>query len=195
MNKDILKMEIGKKESPFPTKTSINFISDIQEKRNKTALILFPVFLVILFLFVYFCVIGPLNKVNEAEQKYNAISRQNEAYKKELEDFEEVKREYNELTGNFLNETESAYFERTEIIDMIEEDILNVTELQSIQITGNIIRITTGATTLNDVSSIVETLLSDNRIADANAKTAKASENNSDIYTAVLEIVYGGTEQ
>lgn len=189
-------MEIGKKkDSQFPTKTSINFISDIQEKRNKTALILFPIFLVFLALFVYFCVITPLNKVNEAEQKYNAILRQNKAYKEELANNEEVLKAYNELTGNFLNETESAYFERTEIIEMIEEDILGITELQSIQINGNVVKIATGATTLNDVSSIVDTLLNDSRIADANAKTAKASETNSDIYTAVLEIVYGGTEQ
>ena len=195
MNKDILKKEIGgkKSQSPYPTKTSINFISNAQDRKNKIALILFPIFLVVLALFVIFCVIGPLNKVNEAESKYNAVLRQNEAYTEELKNYDEIQREYNELTGNFLNETESAYFERPEIIQMIEEDVLSSVSLSSLQITGNVIKITTGPTTMNEISNIVNTLLNDSRVADVNANTAKASEDSS-VVTASLEIVYGGVE-
>ena len=191
----ILKKEIGgkKKSNPFPSKTSINFISNAQERKNKIALILFPIFLVVLALFVYFCVIGPLNKVNEAQSKYNAIARQNEEYKNALKNYSEVQREYNELTGNFLNENESAYFDRTEIIDMVEEDVLSSVSLSSLQINGNVIKITTGPTTMNDISNVVKVLLSDSRVADVTPKTAKASEDGS-VITAILEIVYGGVE-
>lgn len=191
----ILKKEIGgkKKDNPFPTKTSINFISNAQERKNKIALILFPIFLVVLALFVYFCVIGPLNKVSEAESKYNAVVRQNEQYKEILKNYSEIQREYNELTGNFLNENESSYFDRTEIIEMIEEDVLSSVNLSSLQINGNVIKITTGSTTMNDISNIVNVLLNDSRVADVNAKTAKASEDSS-VVTASLEIVYGGVE-
>ncbi len=52
-----------KENTRFPTKTTINFIADKEEKTNRIAILLFCVFLVCLGFFVKYAVLDPLQRV------------------------------------------------------------------------------------------------------------------------------------
>ena len=186
-------MKLLKKDNNhYPDKTEINFIVDKEEKTNRIAIILFMIFLVFLGFFVRYAVLGPLQKVADAERAYRMQESQLNAYKKEVADFDEIQRQYNEMVGDFLNEEEKNYLHRTDILTMIQEDVLNYTEIKSIQISGNTIRVTTGTTTLNTISFIVDGLLKDERNKYVTVKTTQTDNEQTDSVIANLEIIYGG---
>ena len=184
-----------KKTDTYPTKTSINFIDDTQEKVDRTALIIFPIFLILLVLFVKFMVIDPLAEVNAAEREYRQYETQLKALNAQLTDYDQVEAEYSEIVGDYLTETERSFLDRSEMLDMIEDDVFPYVEIQSIQVSGNIIRITTGTTNLDTVSSIVDKLLNDGRNSDVKVKTAKSDSQYNDSVTATMEITFQGVNE
>ena len=187
-----LKMNIGEKKVTYPSKTTINFIHDETRKNNRTALIVFAVFLLLLGIFVKFMVIDPLNRVAEAERAYNLMDAQLDTYRKELVNYNEVQSEYNDLVGSYLTEDELSYQDRTKILDMIAKDVSAYVNVRSISISGNTIRVATATTTMSKVSEIVQVLLNDSRNSYVTVKTTQTDSKNTDIVEADLVIVFSG---
>ncbi len=191
-------INLGKKKdtgNKYPTKTSINFISDKQEKVDRTALILFPVFLILLALFVKFLVLDPMARLEAAKREYSQFETQLNEVKAQLKDYDQISKEYNEIRGDFMNDKERSYLDRSEILDMIKDDVFPYVELQSIQVSDNIIRIASGNTKLDTVSKIVGILLEDTRNADVKVKTAKSDSKVNDDVTANMEIAFAGVNK
>ena len=176
----------------YPTKTSINFISNAQHEANRMAVILFVVFLLFLAIFVKFGVLDPLARVSEAERAYRIMESEVSTYKEQLKDYEDIQNQYNEIVGTFLTETEASYLDRTDIIKMIEEDIKANVDIKSISISGNTARITTDVSTMDNISSIVDTLLADSRNSYVNVSTTRADRNSNDEVYADIMVVYSG---
>ena len=181
-----------KAASNYPTKRTINFISNKQEKSDRLSVILFAVFLLFLALFVKFGVVDQLNKVSRAESAYAILEGRLNSLKSELSDYDAVSNEYNEIIGNFLNDNERSYMDRTDILKMVQQDVMANVEIKSISISGNRIRISTGVTTLNTVSEIVKILDEDTRNASVTVKSTKADSTYSERVTAEIEILYSG---
>ena len=158
LNKEI---SFNKKKNSLPTKTSINFIVDEQTKINRISIVTFVIFMILLALFTKFAVIDPLAKVARAEREYREAERQLDVYRNELTDYAKVESEYNEKVGTFLTDNERSYHDRTEILAMIKEDIFNYVNVKSITISGNIVRVSTATTTMENISQIVNVLLND----------------------------------
>jgi len=189
LNKEI---SFNKKKNSLPTKTSINFIVDEQTKTNRISIVLFLVFLVLLGIFTKFAVIDPLAKVTRAEREYREAERQLDVYRNQLTDYAQIEAEYNEKVGTFLTDIERAYLDRTEILAMIKEDIFNYVNVKSISISGNVVRVSTATTTMDNISQIVQVLLNDSKIAYVTPKTTKVGSESSNNVTADLEIGYRG---
>ena len=188
-------MELSlKKENKvtYPTKTSINFISNVKQKENRMAVILFVVFLLFLAVFTKFGVLDPLARVNEAERAYRVMESEVNTYKDQLKDYEDVQNHYNEIVGTFLTETEASFLDRTDIIKMVDEDIKANVDIKSISISGNTVRITTDVSTMDNISSIVNTLLGDSRNSYVNVSTTKADRDSNDEVYADIMVVYSG---
>ena len=189
LNKEI---SFNKKKNSLPTKTSINFIVDEQTKTNRISIVLFLIFLVLLGVFTKFAVIDPLAKVTRAEREYREAERQLDVYRNQLTDYAQIEAEYNEKVGTFLTDSERAYLDRTEILAMIKEDIFNYVNVKSISISGNVVRVSTATTTMDNISQIVQVLLNDSKIAYVTPKTTKVGSESSNNVTADLEIGYRG---
>ncbi|MBP5280341.1 MAG: hypothetical protein J6Z03_07635 [Erysipelotrichaceae bacterium] len=189
LNKEI---SFNKKKNSLPTKTSINFIVDEQTKINRISIVTFVIFMILLALFTKFAVIDPLAKVARAEREYREAERQLDVYRNELTDYAKVESEYNEKVGTFLTDNERSYHDRTEILAMIKEDIFNYVNVKSITISGNIVRVSTATTTMENISQIVNVLLNDSKIAYVTPKTTRVGNETSNNVTADLEIGYRG---
>lgn len=185
---------IKKKETKvvYPSKTSINFISDSTKRNNRIALITFIVFLLFLGLFVKFAIVDQIAKVSKAESEYNTYASQIETYKKELENYSEIKAEYDEKVGVFLNDEEKSYGDRMAILKMIDQDVKAYVTVKSINISSNTIRITTDVSSMSTISDVVKVLLNDERNYSVNVKTTKADQDTDDLVTADIIVVYGG---
>ena len=189
LNKEI---SFNKKKNSLPTKTSINFIVDEQTKINRISIVTFVIFMILLALFTKFAVSDPLAKVARAEREYREAERQLDVYRNELTDYAKVESEYNEKVGTFLTDNERSYHDRTEILAMIKEDIFNYVNVKSITISGNIVRVSTATTTMENISQIVNVLLNDSKIAYVTPKTTRVGNETSNNVTADLEIGYRG---
>ena len=188
-----LNLNLKKEKITLPKKRTINFISDRTEKNNRMALILFAVFMLCLAVFVKFAVIDPLNKVAKAERVYNEMERQLDGYRSELANYNEVQAEYNEMVGSFLTETELSYQDRIDMLNMVERDIRDYVEIQSITVSNNTIRVQTGKTTMDTVSHIVNVLDSDSRNSYVTVTTTQTEKSDSTDYVyADLIINYSG---
>ena len=183
------------KKVNYPTKTTINFISDAQSKQNRAALIGFAIFLVFFALFVKFAIIDPLAKINEAQAAYNEMNSQLDVYRNELKDYADVQARYNEVVGTFMSDNEASYLDRTDIIKMINEDIKENVDIQSITISGNTARVKTGVSSMDTVSSIVDILVNDSRNSYVTVSTTQADNNSNEQVYADIVVNYSGVAE
>lgn len=190
--KSVLSKEISlkPKKGSYPTKTSMNFIKeDVSE--NKTVLVvcsaLFAVFLVC---FTKLFVLDPLAKMSKLESNYNALQSQIQALQADTADFNEVKARYNDLVGSFLTEDEKNSLNRTDVLNMIDQDIRSSVDVSSIRIHGNQISVYTAETDLSTFSQVISVLQSDERNDYVTVTTTSSNSSNSAAVTADIEITY-----
>lgn len=198
--KSMLSKEISfGKVSKWPSKTTINFVSDEQAKQDRKALVIFLIFLILLIPFTYFGVYGMIKKVNDAEGTYRTIQSQITDLESQTSDYATVKAEYDSVTGSYMTDDERADRNRMEIFTMIEEDITPSISVQAIAIDGTKVTIQSGSTDLTTVSSVITKLQSDSRNKYVTVTTTSASSSNKDSVLATFEITFatsstGGTQ-
>lgn len=173
----ILKKEISfGKKAKYPTKKSMNFIRNEVAVQNRHAIEAFIVFLVLLAFFVRFAVLLPIQKVNEKQAEYESKEQTLQELKDKTSSYSDVKKAYDDKIGSFLTDDERLCLDRPDMLTMMEEDILPSVSIQSISITGDQLTVVTGTTTLDVVSSVLNTLQQDSRNSYATVTTAAASD-------------------
>lgn len=185
-------ISFGKKTAKWPSKTSMNFVSDEQAKTNRKALIGFVIFLVLLVPFTYFGVISMIQKVSDAEAKYNTLQAQVTALNETTADYAEVKEKYDAITGSYMTTEELANMNRLDILTMIEEDIKPSITVTSISISGSKVSIQSGSTNLATVSDVIVKLQADKRNQYVTVTTTSASSDKNSVI-ASFEITYATT--
>ncbi len=186
--KNVLTKEITLKKENYPTKRTMNFVVDKETQNNKISLICFGVFLVLLALFTKFGVIDSLSKTSALESNYNSSNSALSALREELKDYDEVEEKYNTLVGSFLTDEEKSSLNRTDLIRMIDEDVLPYVDITNFSISGNTISVYTGVTDLNTISRVVTILQDDSRTQYVTVNRALANAEDSTKVTADIEI-------
>ena len=182
----------GKKKDRKPTKVSMNFVKYDRSTANKKAVIIFVVFLLALSLFIKFGVVDQISRVSAAENEYNTLQSQLDAYDSAMSDYDDVKKEYDEKVGSFMSDSEIASEDRDGIFTMIDEDIAPSVAVKAVSIKNNQVSVTTDSTSLSTVSSIITILQNDSRNTYVTVTTTAASSDSSgDTVIADFEITYG----
>jgi len=184
-------ISFGKKTAKYPTKKTINFISDTQDKMNRRAIIWFVTFMILLVPFSYFGVYGMINKVNTAEARYNQMQAQIDTLNLQTADYSSIQTKYDTIVGSFLTDDERVCINRMDIFKMIEEDIQPSATIQSITINGAQVTVVTGTTNLATVSSLIVTLQADKRNSYVTVTTTSDSASTTaDAVVATYQITY-----
>ena len=192
-------LSFGKKggKVKYPEKTYINLIQDETTSNNRKAIIGFLVFLLFLAVFVKFAVYDQLAKINRAEQQYRVVETQLNAARQANNEYDEVKKQYDEVTDWYMTEEEKAVVDKSNVFRMLENDIMPYVGIRTVQIAGNTISVTTENTNLQTVSTFLSALQNDTRNGFVTVTTASAS-NGKDVKTndviANVIITYGGSE-
>lgn len=195
-DKSILKKEIHPVKVHYPSKKVMNFVHDEQAKTDRHAIVIFIIFLLFLALFTKLFVINPLNKVNQLESNYNQMAAQVQQYQETLGDYDSVKAAYDDKAGSFLSDDEKQELNRTDILDMIQEDVAPYVGISSIKIAGAQVSVFTDDTTLDTVSGIIARLQSDSRNGYVTVTTTSSSDqSNNDLVQADIEITYGSVTE
>lgn len=192
----ILKKEIHPVKVHYPTKKVMNFVYDEQAKTDRHAIVIFVIFLLFLALFTKLFVIDPLNKVNQLESSYRQMADQVKQYQDSLGDYDTVKAAYDDKAGSFLTDEEKQDLNRTQILDMIQEDIAPYVGVTSIKISGAQVSVFTGDTTLDTVSGMIARLQADARNGYVTVTTTSGSDqSDNDLVQADIEITYGSVTE
>ncbi len=186
--KSFLSKEVKLKRETFPTKKTMNFVEDSETKTNRYSLIGFGIFIVVLALFTKFCVIDVIYKTNEIQSQYNISNEQIESLNQQLENYNSVEEKYNAMIGTFLTDSEKQCMNRTDLLKMVDEDVLPYVSVTNISITNESISIYTGLTDLNTISKVVDILQKDSRTNYVTVSRTTADSEDSTKVSATLEI-------
>lgn len=193
-------ISIGRKKGgkiKYPDKNYINLIQDETRGNNRRAILWFLLFLVVLAVFVKFAVIDQLDKVARAEREYNVALAQVNAMRQSNSEYDDVKREYDEVTDWYMTDEEKAEVDKTNVFRMLEEDMGRYVGIKSVQIAGSTVVVQTDITDLQTVSQFLSALQNDARNGFVTVTTASASngkEESNNKVTASVIITYGGGE-
>lgn len=195
--KELLSKDVSLKKNTYPSKKTMNFVENNEVKNNRTALIVFGVFLVFLVLFTKFGVIDRISETNALMSQYQTNSKQLDALKEELKDYDAIEEKYNALVGSFLSEGERNCLNRTDLLKMVDEDILPQVSVANISISDNKMSIYTSLTDLNTISRVVDILQKDERTSYVTVSSTVSDSEDSSKVSATIEITCqneGGNE-
>ena len=195
--KELLSKDVSLKKNTYPSKKTMNFVENNEAKNNRTALIVFGVFLVFLVLFTKFGVIDRISETNALMSQYQTNSKQLDALKEELKDYDAIEEKYNALVGSFLSEGERNCLNRTALLKMVDEDILPQVSVANISISDNKMSVYTSLTDLNTISRVVDILQKDERTSYVTVSSTVSDSEDSSKVSATIEITCqneGGNE-
>lgn len=185
-----------KRKVKYPTKYHINMAR--REKKssvNKSKLFLAVAVIVGIGAFVKFGFVDQLNKIHAAEAKYNEMQSQIAEVKEANKEYDEVKAKYDEVTDWYMTESEQTVIDKSNVFEMLDDDLVPYVGIKSVQIKGNQIVVQTDKTTLDVVSDFLHKLQLDKRNSFVSVTTANAS-NEKDVITndviATINITYSG---
>ena len=186
-------IKISKKES-FPSKKTMNFVSDKQAKTNKLSIVIFVIFLVLLLIFTKFFVIDSISKTNDLISAYNANQSQLDALNEQLSDYEEIETKYNELVGVFLNDDEKNCLNRTDIIKLLDDDVLPYVDITNYTVSSNQVNVYTGVSSLSTISNVLDILQKDDRTHYVTINRTVADSEDNSLVSAEILITFADLE-
>lgn len=185
-----LKNAAGKR-GPYPTKTSINLVSaDAAHGNVLTQVALFVIAMVLIGIFAKFAVIDPLAGSLDSSAQVDAAKGQLAALKAENADFAEVNKQYERYVATGLTDEEQNLADRDGIINLLETKVMGVGYLSSLDVAGNTATVTCLGASLDEVSSLVESLEADGRVSHVTVSTAQG---DTDVTaSATIQITFVG---
>lgn len=195
--KELLSKDVSLKKNTYPSKKTMNFVENNESKNNRTALIAFGVFLVFLVLFTKIGVIDRISETNALMSQYQTNSKQLDALKEELKNYDAIEEQYDALVGAFLSEGERNCLNRTDLLKMVDEDILPQVSVANISINDNKMSVYTSLTDLNTISRVVDILQKDERTSYVTVSSTVSDSEDSSKASATIEITCqneGGNE-
>lgn len=191
-----LNKSIGKVR--YPDKTSINLLMRDNSVRDpKFQIILFVIFAVVLALFVKFLVVDKLAEAYDAEKAYTQMQTQIDQLRASNEKYDQVREEYSHYGNGYLNDEEKIEQNRMAMMRVIQRNVISKSEIQSVEISGNVATLTIDNIRLNTVSDIVASLEDDEIVSFVTVSTAGTNTDSNALVTAtvIINFVPKGGEQ
>lgn len=152
------------KKTKLPSKQTLNLMIKVKTLAHPTRLI--PILLLIFVFaaaFAKFAVINRLEQVKKAEAELAEMHRNLEMIESTYADYDEVQKEYNRYTyQNF----DRSIADRLDVLSLIERQIFPISVVQSLSISDKTVSMTINGLTLEQASTLLDSLLSEPLVAD-----------------------------
>ena len=165
---------------------------DTQQQRGNllAQLGLFTIALVLIGVFAKFAVVDPLaasaassNEVSAAQARLDVLAAENA-------DYAELNAQYDRYVVPGLSEEEQNLVDRDVVLNLLQQKVMGVGHLSSLRMEKNTATVTCLGADLNEVSALVESLESDQRVAHVTVSTAQGENDSST--SATIQIVFAG---
>lgn len=193
----------SKKQIKLPYKRAINLAEHL-EKRTNWLLAIPGVILIVLGagIFSKVAVIDRMNALDEANARVSEMQSQVDLLYQKYDELNVISEEYAHYTYSGLTEEEQQYFNRLELVKLIESRIMTKATVDNYQVKEDELIVPLRADSLEIVKEIVSDLEKDslvNYCVMNNANTMEATENEEEYVAAQLTIylntLEGGDEE
>lgn len=187
-----LKAGAKNKKTVYPAKTTINLVSADAARGNLVLqLALFLIVLVLVGIFAKFAVVDPLASALNSNSQVGAAQARLDELTAANANYAELNQKYARYVVTGLTEEELNLADRDLVLDLLEQKVVHVGYLSSLKVVGNIATVTCLGVPLDQVSSLVESLETDERVSHVTVSTAQG-ENDSGT-SATIQITFEGT--
>ena len=148
-----------KKQAAYPSKVTLNLA--MREKSQFAPAKLVPLLLILIVLaglFGKFAVADRLAKVDRAQAELNALQQRKTELESVTAGYEELSREYARYATGWMTEDEQAAVSRTEMLSLIESELMSGSRVRRVMVGGNVLSVELGDVTLEDTSRFVQKL-------------------------------------
>lgn len=155
------------RKDTYPTKTRINLA--MREKRQIDPRIAIPAIFIVLLLVAAVAKFGVVDRmalVAEAQSALDSILSQKAYMEGVVADYEEVRAEYAKYSINWMDDIEKSLVKKTDMIDLLDDEILVDSETRSISISGNTISAELVGLDMEASSALVERLYKRDDVAE-----------------------------
>lgn len=155
------------------------------------------IFAVVLALFVKFLVVDKLAEAYDAEKAYTQMQTQIDQLRASNEKYDQVREEYSHYGNGYLNDEEKIEQNRMAMMRVIQRNVISKSEIQSVEISGNVATLTIDNIRLKTVSDIVASLEDDDIVSFVTVSTAGTNTDSNALVTAtvIINFVPKGGEQ
>lgn len=178
-NKSVFSFSLGKaggKKVVVPVKTTMNFArKESGVKLRRVA----PVVIVVAAILAIGAKVGILDLLDEKTAAYAELATRQEqlvAISVQLNDYDEVAALYGRYSYGWMNESETSLVGRLDVLDLVEEKLASVAKISSFSVNGNVLTLTVGGVTLDEISGIVQDLENSDMVEKVTVSSASAPE-------------------
>lgn len=161
----------------YPSKQYINLA--IKEEKEIDPRIAVPAIILILALaalFSKFAVIDRFAKVSAAESELADYKAQLAVANAQLENYDKVLAEYQKYSVNWMDDIEKSLVKKTDMIDLINKEILKNSETRTLSVSGNTISAQLVGLSLTETSNLVDRLYARDDVQDVQVFSATTEE-------------------
>ncbi len=148
-------------------------------------------------MFVKFLVVDKLAEAYDAEKAYTQMQTQIDQLRASNEKYDQVREEYSHYGNGYLNDEEKIEQNRMAMMRVIQRNVISKSEIQSVEISGNVATLTIDNIRLKTVSDIVASLEDDDIVSFVTVSTAGTNTDSNALVTAtvIINFVPKGGEQ
>ena len=171
-----LNLNLSQKKD-YPSKQYLNLA--VKEKKALDLKIIIPSVILIIAAAAAFCKFAVLDrfaKVDAAEAELRSLNATLAVANAQLEDYDKVLEEYQKYSVNWMDDVEKSLVLKTDMIDLINNEILKNSETRSLSITGNTISAQLVGLSLSQTSALLDRLNARDDVQDVQIFTATTEE-------------------
>lgn len=155
----------------------------IREKNPLSPVKVIPavaILLVAAFLFGKFAVADRLVRVSQAQGALARLEAQEQALTEAVAHYDDVADLYARYSVGWMTEEEKSLLLRSDILDLLQEELMPNCRVQTVSISGNILSVQLNGITLNGTSLLVQRLYQLPSVTNVSVYTAATKEDTGD---------------
>ena len=163
------------KKLHYPSKVTLNLA--MREKSPfRPSRLLPPLLLLIIAaaLFGKFAVADRLSQVGAAQQALIQLEQRRDELVQATQGYEELLEEYDRYSIHWMSDDEKALVLPSDMLDLMEQELMPYSQVQSASFTGNTLSLQLGGITLEDTSKIVQRLYQLPQVVNVSVYTASS---------------------
>ena len=182
----------GGRPTELPQKNAINLAQGVSGTQNRTmTLIAFGAAVIVIVILCKLLVIDVLAGAMASNGQVSRMESQVQELVAANEDYDQVSKEYSRYVVTGLTDDELQQVDRQQVIGLVRSYLLDLGQLQSMQVSGNVVTANVAGVSMARVSQRIKLIQADPLVASAQVSSAQGAESSlssNAVHTVVITL-------